>query len=144
MERKYVLNENFLKCDSSGIKQRKLVLNWLQEGMSTFMGSAVLFATVRLYDRILLSNAKSYVRSHNLIALAIMWIVGKLDSNLTTTASKMLKKSKCQHTPTELLRMELNILKYLKFDILIPDPLTFVSYYLKLLKMESNLKVHVK
>lgn len=39
------------------------------------------------------------------------------------------------------LDMEKKVLKFLDFDVVLPDPITFVCYYLKGLQMDQHFKV---
>lgn len=105
------------------------------------MGPTVFLTAVRLYDCMIATNqAPAYL--HQLIAMAILWSVNKLDTGSTMGATKLLKCSGCtSYTPEELLQMEIKMLVIFDCNYLLPDPITFVCYYLRLLRQDFNFKV---
>lgn len=106
------------------------------------MGPTVFLTTVRLYD-FMLATREAPTHLYHLIAIAIMWLVNKVDTCLNIGATKILKYSGCDttYTPDELISVEIEMLEVFNFNLLLPDPITFVCYYLRLLRLESNFKV---
>lgn len=99
------------------------------------MGPTVYLTAVHLYDRMMAANKiPSYL--NNLTAMAILWTVNKLDTSQVIPASKFLKNS--GYSTKDLLKLELKVMKFYDCQLLVPDPITFVCYYLKLLNMDTN------
>lgn len=136
------MSSTFLQSDPTIIKNRKLVLNWLQQLHQEFaMGPTVFFITVRLFDKTL-SSKKVPMHLYQLVAIVIMSIVNKIDCSTKIEVSKFLRCCYNVHTAYEFQQMELKLLKLFDFDIILPDPITFVCYYLKLLHVEDQFKVN--
>lgn len=138
-----MLRPSYLKTDSASVKNRKLVLNWLQQlHQKTSMGPTVFLSAVRLYD-FLLATRKTPIHMYHLMAMATIWLVNKVDTCSNLGASKILKYSGCEstYTPDELMHMEIQLLGIFRFNLLLPDPVTFVCYYLRLLRLQEHFKV---
>lgn len=115
---------------------RTILVDWLVEvGEEYKLGTETLYLAVNYIDRFL--SYMSVVRGKlQLVGTAAMFIASKYEEIYPPDVSEFVYITDDTYNKKQVIRMELLILKVLKFDISVPTPLTFI----RAICIRSNVK----
>lgn len=137
---KFKINKNYMKeCQNSiNVKMRGILVDWLIEIHSQFnLKRKTLFQTIYIID-LYLSYKAIEKNQFQLLGVASLFIASKMNEIYWPEIEKYVGISDNAFTIQELIKMELDIMKVIKFDILAPTAEEFFDIISKTYEFNSE------
>ncbi|XP_044269778.1 G2/mitotic-specific cyclin CLB2-like isoform X2 [Tribolium madens] len=120
---------------------RMLVINWLIYTQQVLeLAENTFFVAVRMFDFVLASS-KMTGNKYILVAITCIWIANKMFDVRLIHIPKLFALCNGKFSKQQFISTEREILKLLKFDVNIPEPTSFLFYFLKLENLELDSKI---
>jgi cyclin B len=135
----FKINSDYMRFQSDiNFKMRSILIDWLIDVHFKFkLCSKTLYLCINIVDRFM--STKSIVRQKlQLLGITSMLLASKYEELYAPETKDFVYISDNAYTKDDIFKMENLIFCSLNFQLFYPSPLTFLGYWLKLLKAKKN------
>lgn len=139
-EKRLAYPRNFLENQSEiDRKKRSYLVDYLIEVHYKFkMWPETLYVTVGLVDRYLMKKRNLSKKHLQALGITAIHIAGKYEEIYPPSLDKLVKVTQCSISTSEVIKMEMDILMQLDFDLIWPSPYRFLERFIKILQLNNE------
>jgi len=139
-EKRLAYPKNFLDNQTEiDRKKRSYLVDYLIEVHYKFkMWPETLYVTVGLVDRYLMKKKNLSKKHLQTLGITAIHIAGKYEEIYPPSLDKLVKVTQCNLQTQEVIKMEMDILSQLDFDLIWPSPYRFLERFIKILQLNNE------
>ncbi|XP_013407692.1 G2/mitotic-specific cyclin-B [Lingula anatina] len=132
LEHKYKLGPDFLdNCAEVTPKMREILVDWLlQVEVHLEIQSQTIHMAIAMLD-IFTSRRSIGLDRYQLLGITCLFIAAKFEERFPPEIDTLTHLTDGSYTKDQVLKMEILVLKVLRFSLHMPNPMVFVERYLK-------------